>query len=66
MRKIGFKVEIHPDTDIDSGKTPDFKLTKDDKEAVFLEATLITAESQADVAKEARLNQLYEVINQIH
>jgi hypothetical protein len=62
LLKLNCKIELHPDIP-DKLKTPDFLVETLKGERFYLEATLVTNESEAETAAQARMNSVYDILN---
>jgi len=63
LLKLDFNIEIHPHID-NKAEKPDFKVSKNEKELFYLEATL-AAPSDAKISVQAIENQVYDVIDRM-
>lgn len=62
LTSLDYERTIHPEME-DVSTHPDFKVTTD-KQTFYLEAT-IAAQSEQEIAEEARKNQVYDVLNRM-
>jgi hypothetical protein len=62
LRRCGFEVEVHPDTEAEEETHPDFLVSLGGKPQFYVEATL-AQESAADSAAQARIDRVYETLS---
>jgi hypothetical protein len=65
LRVLGYKIELHPKIE-GTDRRPDFYVSRSETDAFYLEAIVATDQSAAEMAKEARLNQVYDALNTVN
>jgi hypothetical protein len=65
LLRLHCEVHVHPDMNNDTTKRPDFEVTSPEGERFFVEAIIATDESETDVAARARMNVVYDALNQL-
>lgn len=62
LLRLDCQVTLHP-TVPNEAKTPDFLVKSPDGERFYIEATIVTNEPAAEAAAQARMNDVYDVLN---
>lgn len=65
LRRMHCAVEVHPQVKTDRSQTPDFLVNDPSGHDFYLEARVVSDESKAAAASKARINQLYDLLNQM-
>ena len=65
IRSLGWSAEIHPNTDNESGKKPDFLVTIDEGKYFYLEAVLASEFNEAKMAADKRKNVVLDALSKL-
>jgi hypothetical protein len=65
LLRLGHSVEIHPKVAVDTRKKPDFLVNLLPGGGFYLVAKIATGKSLAEVKTEARLNDFYQILDQV-
>jgi hypothetical protein len=65
MLKLGFTVEVHPETNTEKDTRPDFKATNKNGLSFYLEAVQSTDSAVEEQGANARLNVFFDTINRL-
>ena len=64
LRRLGLGLKIHPDLPDEVEKKPDFLVTDDDGNSLYIECVLATGRSEAEVAAENLIHSIYQKLDE--